>query len=87
MATTKEKVKLKVIELLNDSIQRFEEKTNKLLNSGVIDFENEDDDWGLPKDIVQALAMDLSWQYKRPKETKADKKRILTYNEVMKWYN
>lgn len=84
--TTKEKVREKVQSLLEDSMKRFEKKLDKLLNSGVINFDEEEDNYGLPKDIVQALAQYLSWQYKRLNETRIDKKRIQTYYEAIKWY-
>lgn len=76
MATTKEKVRAKVIVLLDDIRPHLEQKLEKLLGSGAINFEKEDDTWGLPKDIIQALAKEIAWQYKHPQPPYGYKKRI-----------
>lgn len=76
MATSKENVRAKVVELLNDLKPMLESKLDILLDSGVIDFEKEDDNWGLPKDIIQALAKEIAWQYKHPNPPYGYKKRI-----------
>lgn len=76
MATTKENVRAKVIELLNDIRPHLEMELDKLLDSGVIDFEKEDDNWGLPKGIIQALVKKTAWQYEHPNPPYGYKKRI-----------
>lgn len=53
MATTKENVRAKVLTLLDDIRPHLEQKLEKLLDSGTINFEKEDDTWCLPKDIIQ----------------------------------
>ena len=80
--TTKEEVRKKVIELLDDMRPHLIEKTDHLLDSGVIDFKNDPGNWELPKDIVQALAKELDWQYKRLYPTRRNKKRIEKF-----WYH
>lgn len=76
MATSKENVRAKVLTLLDDIRPHIEQKLEKLLDSGVIDFEKEDDNWGLPKGIIQALAKEIAWQYKHPHPPYGYKKRI-----------
>lgn len=76
MATTKENVRAKVKTLLDDIRPYLERKLEKLLDSGVIDFEKEDDNWVLPKDIIQAMAKEMAWQYKHPNPPYGYKKRI-----------
>lgn len=83
MATTKQNVRAKVIELLNGLKPMLESKLDTLLDSGVIDFEKEDNNWGLPKDIMQALAKEIAWQYKHPNPPYGYKKRIeIFYNNM-----
>lgn len=76
MATTKAKVRAKVIGLLDDIRPHLEQKLEKLLDSGAINFEQEDDTWGLPKDIIQALAKEMAWQYKHHRPPYGYQKRI-----------
>lgn len=76
MATTRENVRAKVVELLNGLKPMLESKLDTLLDSGVIDFKKEDNTWGLPKDIMQALAKEIAWQYKHPNPPYGYKKRI-----------
>ena len=53
MATTKEKVREKVISMLEDELHRnLITKLDNLLDSGAIDFESEDDNYKLPKQIM-----------------------------------
>ena len=83
MATTKENVRAKVLTLLDDIRPHLEQKLEKLLDSGLIDFEEEDDNWRLPKDIIQALAKEMAWQYKHQKTPYGYKKRIeLFFNNM-----
>lgn len=76
MATTKENVREKVLELLNDLRPILESKLDVLLDSDVIDFEKESDNWALPKDIMQALAKEIAWLYKHPNPPYGYKKKI-----------
>lgn len=83
MATTKEKVRAKVIGLLDDIRPHLEQKLEKLLDSGTINFEKESDTWGLPKEIIQALAKEIAWQYKHPCPPYGYKKRIERFYKNM----
>lgn len=83
MATTREEVKLKVLTLLNDIRPHLEMKLEKLLDSGLIDFEKEEYTWALPKDIIQALAKEVAWQYKHPNPPYGYKKRIERFYKNM----
>ena len=83
MATTKEIVKAKVCILLDDIRPHLEQKLEKLLDSGAIDFEKEEDNWALPKDIIQALTKEIAWQYKHPNPPYGYKKRIESFYRNM----
>jgi hypothetical protein len=76
MATTKENVRAKVCTLLDDIRPHLEQKLEKLLDSGVIDFEKENDTWGLPKDIIIAMAKEVEFQYSDPHPQRGYKKRL-----------
>lgn len=83
MATTKENVRAKVCTLLDDIRPHLEQKLEKLLDSGLIDFEKEDNNWGLPKDIIIAMAEEIAWQYKHPNPPYGYKKRIENFYRNM----
>lgn len=74
--TTKENVKAKVLGLLDDIRPHLEKKLEKLLNSDVIDFENEPDNYALPKDIIQVLAREMAFQYAAPYPKRGYKKHV-----------
>lgn len=76
MATTKEKVRERVIEMLDDIRPHLEKKLDELLNSDFIDFEKEDDNYYLPKNIMQALAREMEFQYENFHASRADKRKI-----------
>lgn len=76
MATTKEKVRERVIEMLDDIRPHLENKLDKLLNGDFIDFEKEDDNYYLPKNIMQALAREMEFQYENVHATRADNRKI-----------
>lgn len=82
--TTKEEVKSKVIELLNDIRPHLEKKLDELLNSEEFDFDNESNSWGLPKDIMQALAEEMKFQHINHSATKKDKKRIERFFSIIR---
>ena len=46
--TTKEKVREKVYLLIDELPERLKRQADNILESGVIDFENEEDTWTLP---------------------------------------
>lgn len=76
MATTKENVRAKVIEILDDIRPHLERKLEKLLDSGLIEFEKEDDNWVLPKDIIVAMAREVESQYSPLCPKREYKKRL-----------
>lgn len=76
MATTKENVKAKVKTLFDDIRPHLEDKLEKLLDCGLIDFQNMPDDWALPKDIVVSMAKEIEFQYRSPYPTRGYKKRL-----------
>lgn len=76
MATTREEIKLKVLTLLDDIRPHLEMKLEKLLDSGLIDFEKEEYNWALPKDIITAMAKEVEFQYARPYPKRGHKKRL-----------
>lgn len=76
MATTKDNVEKRTKELLQDIMPHLEKSLDKLLNSGAIDFDNEDDNYRLPKEIMCALAKEIDWMYKDPNPKRGYKKKI-----------
>jgi hypothetical protein len=81
MATTKANVRKKVVDMIeNDLSTILIEKLDYLLDSGAINFDNEDDNYKLPKHIMQALGNTMSRLYSNPHATRADKKQIKNFN-------
>ena len=76
MATTKENVRVKVCTLLDDIRPRLEQKLEKLLDSGLIDFEKEDNNYALPKEIIVAMAKEVEFQYSNPHPQRGYKRRL-----------
>jgi hypothetical protein len=76
MATTKENIRSKVIEMIDDHRKTMEEKLDALLDSGHIDFENTEDNYRLPKLIVCALARETERQFSPPNMTRKDDREI-----------
>lgn len=76
MPTTKENIRKKVIELLDDNRKTIEAKLDNLLDSGHIDYENTEDNYRLPKMIVCALAKETERQFAPPGMTRADERAI-----------
>lgn len=74
--TTKENVRAKVLGLLDDIRPHLEKKLQTLLNSGVINLENEPDNYALPKDIIQVLAREMAFQYAAPYPKRGYKKQL-----------
>lgn len=81
MATTKEKVRAKVVDMIeNDLPKILIEKLDFLLDSGAIDFDSEDDNYKLPKQIMQALGNTTTRLYSNPHASAKDKKQIKNFN-------
>lgn len=76
MGTTKENIRVKVYTLLDDIRPHLEQKLEKLLDSGLIDFEKEENTWALPKDIIVAMAKEVTYQYSNPSPKRGYKKRL-----------
>ena len=74
--TTKENVRRKVVEMLDDIRPHLEKKLDYLLDSGAIDFENTENNYLVPKNIMQALAREMEYQYKNICADRKDKKQI-----------
>lgn len=81
MGTTKEKVRAKVVDMIeNDLPKILIEKLDYLLDSGAINFDDEEDNYRLPKHIMVALGKTMSRLYSNPHATRADKKQIKNFN-------
>lgn len=77
MATSREKVREKVVDMLETELHKnLITKLDNLLDSDVIDFESEDDNYKLPKQIMQVLGYSMSRAYTNPHATAKDKKQI-----------
>lgn len=74
--TTKEKVREKVHQLIDDLSVTLKKQADNVLESGVIDFEDEDDTWALPKDIYTAMLPYMKFLYRHPNPTRAYNKKI-----------
>lgn len=73
---TKESVRQKTIDCLEDVYPTLIEKLDFLLDSGAINFSEHEDNYKLPKIIVQALGETMSRLYTNSHATKADKKEL-----------
>ena len=81
MATTKQNVRKKVVDIIENDIPHvLIEKLDYLLDSGAINFEDEDDNYKLPKQIMQALGNTINRLYSNPHATAKDKKQIKYFN-------
>lgn len=69
--------------MLDDIRPHLERKLDKLLDSGIINFEEEDDNWALPKDIMQALAREMEFQYAVHCVRAKDKKKVKLFYNAM----
>ena len=78
--TTKENVRKKTLECLENAHQELIKKLDYLLDSDAIDFENEDDNYKLPKHIIQALGHTMIRLHSNPHATAKDKKQIKKFN-------
>lgn len=81
MATTKERVREKVVDCIENELSKvLIEKLDYLLDSGAINFEVEEDNYKLPKQIIQALGNTMVRLYSNPHATAKDKKQIKKFN-------
>lgn len=76
LCATKESVRQKTIECLENVYPTLIEKLDYLLDSGAINFNEHDDNYNLPKIIVQALGETMSRLYSNPYASKADKREL-----------
>ena len=80
MATTKEKTRERVIELIENLKPTMLEKLDVLLDSGAIDFESEDDNYKLPKHIMVAICASMEREFINPYATRKEVKQIKNFN-------
>ena len=84
MATTKEEVKSRVMQIINNDVQQsLTMWLDTILDSGVIDFDTEEDNWKLPKHIMVALGDKLSRSYTHYHPTKKDKAQIKNFSNLL----
>lgn len=81
--TTKENVRNRTLDLLDDAHQELIKKLDYLLDSGAINYESEDDNYKLPKHIMQALGHTMIRLYENPHATTKDKKQIKYFNRFI----
>jgi hypothetical protein len=74
--TTKENVREKTIDCLNHVYPTLVEKLDNLLDSGAINFEEYEDNYILPKLIVQALGGEMTRLYSNPHASRAEKRDL-----------
>lgn len=73
---TKEEVREKVYLLIDELPERLKKQTDNILESGVIDFESEEDNWALPKDIYIAMLPYIEFLHRHPHPTREYNKKI-----------
>ena len=74
--TTKENVREKTLSLLDEAHESLIKKLDILLDSGAINFEDEDNNYKLPKHIMQALGDSMIRYFSNPHASAKDKKQI-----------
>lgn len=77
--TTKENVREKTLSLLDNAHESLIKKLDILLDSGAINFEDEDNNYKLPKHIMQALGNSMIRLYSNPHASAKDKKQIKNF--------
>lgn len=77
--TTKENVREKTLSLLDEAHKSLIKKLDILLDSGAINFEDEDNNYKLPKQIMQALGDSMIRLYSNPHASAKDKKQIKNF--------
>lgn len=84
MSTSKEKVREKVIALLDDIRPHLEKKLDEVLESGKIRFEDFPDNWKLPKELFISLMREAEFQHANIHAKASDKKRIKAYERMVR---
>ena len=77
--TTKENVREKTLSLLDEAHESLIKKLDILLDSGAINFEDEDNNYKLPKHIMQALGDSMIRYFSNPHASAKDKKQIKNF--------
>lgn len=80
----KEKIRERVITLLDDIRPHLEKKLNEVLESGCINFEELPDNWGAPKDLFIALMRETEFQHANIHASRKDKARIKEYTRLVR---
>ena len=84
MAITKEKLRDRVLVLMDDMRPYLERKLNEVLDSGCIDFNELPDDWVAPKELFVALMREAEFQHTNIHAMRKDKKRIKEYTNLVR---
>ena len=85
MAITKEKLRDRVLELMDDMRPYLERKLNEVLDSGRIDFNELPDNWAPSKELFIALMREAEFQHTNIHAIKKDKARIKEYTRLVRF--
>lgn len=77
--TTKENVRAKTLEELEYANKELIKKLDILLDSDAINFDIEEDNYKLPKHIIQALGDNMMRMFSNPHASAKDKKQIKNF--------
>ena len=80
----KEKIRERVIALLDDIRPHLEKKLDEVLDSGRINFDEQPDDWVAPKELFVALMREAEFQHTNIHAMREDKKRIKEYTNLVR---
>ena len=80
----KEKIRERVITLLDDIRPHLEKKLDDVLDSGRINFDELPDNWACPKELFVALMREAEFQHTNIHATRQDKKRIKEYTDLVR---
>lgn len=80
----KEKIRERVMTLLDEIRPHLEKKLNEVLESGRINFEELPDNWKTPKELFVALVREAEFQHTNIHATREDKKRIKEYTRLVR---
>lgn len=80
----KEKIRERVITLLDDIRPHLEKKLGEVLESGCINFDELPDNWRIPKELFVALMREAEFQHTNIHASKEDKKRIKEYTRLVR---
>lgn len=81
--TTKENVRAKTLEELEYAHQELIKKLDFLLSCGEINFDIEEDNYKLPKHIIQALGDSMMRMFSNPHASAKDKKQIKNFKRLI----